>query len=58
MTNPEIECPNCAEMARKGIISLEVPCGECMNYGYRPMTDDERDERAEQEDMERNAGNG
>ena len=33
-------------------------CAACQAIGYRPMTDDERDERAEREDMERNGHNG
>ena len=55
MTNPEIECPDCGGEGFS-LFPTILCCTACEGTGYRPMTDDERDDRAEREDMERNAG--
>ena len=56
MSNPEIECPDCDNEGHVDGRDLRLMiCPVCNGTGYRPMTDDERDELAEREDMERNA---
>jgi len=59
MTNPEIECPECEGLGwdvkpTPGGGTESVVCFHC-SYGYRPMTDDAMNDRAEQEDIERDA---